>query len=178
MKCGFTTNTCLLIIVLSYYNWKLHLPVIWNSESKHEKIYWKHNKYSLVATYVGSLSNNKWRWNLIPFHCPSFVNHLPNIFFLMFSLISSIMFIHVILSNKTYDTSFMIIFIDFPNIASARLLNYSSTDGDINILPLLKKIIRHGTPVWVFRWDLLPWKHIFPMLMLHTQSEHLCLMFL
>ncbi|XP_065044932.1 serine carboxypeptidase-like 42 [Musa acuminata AAA Group] len=33
------------------------------------------------------------------------------------------------------------------------LLNYSSTDGDINILPLLKKIIRHGTPVWVFSGD-------------------------
>ncbi|CAD5179761.1 serine carboxypeptidase-like 42 [Musa acuminata AAA Group] len=33
------------------------------------------------------------------------------------------------------------------------LLNYSSTDVDIDILPLLKKIIRHGTPVWVFSGD-------------------------
>ncbi|THU51342.1 hypothetical protein C4D60_Mb06t30020 [Musa balbisiana] len=33
------------------------------------------------------------------------------------------------------------------------LLNYSSTDGDINILPLLKKITRHGIPVWVFSGD-------------------------
>ncbi|KAJ6817183.1 serine carboxypeptidase-like 42 [Iris pallida] len=32
-------------------------------------------------------------------------------------------------------------------------LNYSSTDGNIDILPLLKRIINHRIPVWVFSGD-------------------------
>ncbi|GMH22300.1 hypothetical protein Nepgr_024143 [Nepenthes gracilis] len=33
------------------------------------------------------------------------------------------------------------------------VLNYSDTDGNINILPLLKKIIQSDIPVWVFSGD-------------------------
>ncbi|KAF8377120.1 hypothetical protein HHK36_030493 [Tetracentron sinense] len=33
------------------------------------------------------------------------------------------------------------------------VLNYSNTDGNINILPLLKRIIQHRIPVWVFSGD-------------------------
>ncbi|KAF8377119.1 hypothetical protein HHK36_030492 [Tetracentron sinense] len=33
------------------------------------------------------------------------------------------------------------------------VLNYSNTDGNINILPLLKRIIEHRIPVWVFSGD-------------------------
>ncbi|KAK6938309.1 Peptidase S10, serine carboxypeptidase [Dillenia turbinata] len=33
------------------------------------------------------------------------------------------------------------------------VLNYSDTDGNINILPLLKKIIQSNIPVWVFSGD-------------------------
>ncbi|ONK57646.1 uncharacterized protein A4U43_C09F2630 [Asparagus officinalis] len=32
-------------------------------------------------------------------------------------------------------------------------LNYSGTDGNINILPLLKRIVNHRIPVWVFSGD-------------------------
>ncbi|KAL6492931.1 Serine carboxypeptidase-like 42 [Orobanche gracilis] len=32
-------------------------------------------------------------------------------------------------------------------------LNYSETDGNINILPLLKNIIQNGIPVWIFSGD-------------------------
>jgi serine carboxypeptidase-like clade 2 len=32
-----------------------------------------------------------------------------------------------------------------------RVLNYSNTDGNINMLPLLQRIIEHKIPVWVFR---------------------------
>ncbi|OMP06724.1 Peptidase S10, serine carboxypeptidase [Corchorus olitorius] len=32
-------------------------------------------------------------------------------------------------------------------------LNYSDTDGNINILPILKKIIKNGIPVWIFSGD-------------------------
>ncbi|XP_059629914.1 serine carboxypeptidase-like 42 [Cornus florida] len=31
-------------------------------------------------------------------------------------------------------------------------LNYSDTDGNINILPLLKRIVENHIPVWVFRY--------------------------
>lgn len=31
------------------------------------------------------------------------------------------------------------------------VLNYSGTDGNINILPLLKRIVQNHVPVWVFR---------------------------
>jgi serine carboxypeptidase-like clade 2 len=31
------------------------------------------------------------------------------------------------------------------------VLNYSDTDGNIDILPILKKIIQNHIPVWVFR---------------------------
>ncbi|RRT54923.1 hypothetical protein B296_00042743 [Ensete ventricosum] len=34
---------------------------------------------------------------------------------------------------------------------SPLVLNYSYTDGNINILPLLKRIVKHQIPVWVFR---------------------------
>ncbi|KDO83622.1 hypothetical protein CISIN_1g0117641mg [Citrus sinensis] len=34
------------------------------------------------------------------------------------------------------------------------VLNYSDTDSNINILPVLKRIIQNGIPVWVFRYDL------------------------
>ncbi|GMH17126.1 hypothetical protein Nepgr_018967 [Nepenthes gracilis] len=33
------------------------------------------------------------------------------------------------------------------------LLNYNQNDGDINILPLLKRIVQNGIPVWVFSGD-------------------------
>ncbi|XP_020106442.1 serine carboxypeptidase-like 42 [Ananas comosus] len=33
------------------------------------------------------------------------------------------------------------------------VLNYSATDGNINILPLLKRIVQHHIPVWVFSGD-------------------------
>lgn len=33
------------------------------------------------------------------------------------------------------------------------VLNYSDTDSNINILPVLKRIIQNGTPVWVFSGD-------------------------
>lgn len=36
-----------------------------------------------------------------------------------------------------------------------RVLNYSDTDGNINILPLLKRIIQTGIPVWIFRYSTL-----------------------
>lgn len=32
-------------------------------------------------------------------------------------------------------------------------LNYSDTDGSLDMLPLLKRILLHGTPVWVFSGD-------------------------
>lgn len=32
-------------------------------------------------------------------------------------------------------------------------LNYSDTDGNLDMLPLLKRILLHGTPVWVFSGD-------------------------
>ena len=32
-----------------------------------------------------------------------------------------------------------------------RVLNYSDTDGDIDMLPLLKRIVQNNIPVWVFR---------------------------
>ncbi|KAM7253418.1 hypothetical protein ACFE04_026036 [Oxalis oulophora] len=35
----------------------------------------------------------------------------------------------------------------------SNLVNYSDTDGNINILPVLKKIIEHDIPVWVFSGD-------------------------
>ncbi|XP_077249803.1 serine carboxypeptidase-like 42 [Tasmannia lanceolata] len=35
----------------------------------------------------------------------------------------------------------------------SNLLNYSETDGDINIVPLLKTIIQNGIPVWVYSGD-------------------------
>lgn len=35
----------------------------------------------------------------------------------------------------------------------SNVLNYSNTDGDINILPVLKNIIHHKIPVWVFSGD-------------------------
>lgn len=31
------------------------------------------------------------------------------------------------------------------------VLKYSDTDGNINILPLLKRIIENHIPVWIFR---------------------------
>ncbi|XP_044475101.1 serine carboxypeptidase-like 42 [Mangifera indica] len=33
------------------------------------------------------------------------------------------------------------------------VLNYSDTDGNINMLPLLKRIVQNGIPVWVFSGD-------------------------
>jgi serine carboxypeptidase-like clade 2 len=33
------------------------------------------------------------------------------------------------------------------------ILNYSDTDGNIDILPVLKKIIQNGIPIWVFSGD-------------------------
>lgn len=33
------------------------------------------------------------------------------------------------------------------------VLNYSDTDGNLNMLPLLKRIIQNGIPVWVFSGD-------------------------
>ncbi|TVU51306.1 hypothetical protein EJB05_02720 [Eragrostis curvula] len=35
----------------------------------------------------------------------------------------------------------------------SKVLNYSDTDGNINILPLLQRIIEHKIPVWVFSGD-------------------------
>ncbi|ONK77408.1 uncharacterized protein A4U43_C02F6220 [Asparagus officinalis] len=35
----------------------------------------------------------------------------------------------------------------------SRVLNYSDTDGNINILPLLKRIISHRIPIWVYSGD-------------------------
>ncbi|XP_077224663.1 serine carboxypeptidase-like 42 [Tasmannia lanceolata] len=35
----------------------------------------------------------------------------------------------------------------------SELLDYNPTDAEINILPLLKTIIQHGIPVWVFSGD-------------------------
>ncbi|XP_043720618.1 serine carboxypeptidase-like 42 [Telopea speciosissima] len=35
----------------------------------------------------------------------------------------------------------------------SNVLNYSETDGNINILPLLKRIIKHHIPVWVYSGD-------------------------
>jgi hypothetical protein len=33
----------------------------------------------------------------------------------------------------------------------ASILNYSNTDGNINILPTLQRIVEHKIPLWVFR---------------------------
>lgn len=33
------------------------------------------------------------------------------------------------------------------------VLNYSDTDGNINILPVLKRIVYNRIPVWVFRYE-------------------------
>lgn len=41
----------------------------------------------------------------------------------------------------------------YPWSMCSSVLNYSNTDGDINILPVLKKIIHHKIPVWVFSGD-------------------------
>ncbi|KAF6154907.1 hypothetical protein GIB67_018344 [Kingdonia uniflora] len=35
----------------------------------------------------------------------------------------------------------------------SNLLDYSETDGNINILPILKKIIQHHIPIWIFSGD-------------------------
>ncbi|XP_019051620.1 PREDICTED: serine carboxypeptidase-like 42 isoform X1 [Nelumbo nucifera] len=35
----------------------------------------------------------------------------------------------------------------------SNILNYNETDGNISILPLLKRIIKHHIPVWVFSGD-------------------------
>ncbi|KAK7385054.1 hypothetical protein VNO78_30761 [Psophocarpus tetragonolobus] len=35
----------------------------------------------------------------------------------------------------------------------SRVLNYSDTDGNINILPILKRIVQNQIPVWVFSGD-------------------------
>ncbi|KAK7320890.1 hypothetical protein VNO77_30805 [Canavalia gladiata] len=35
----------------------------------------------------------------------------------------------------------------------SRVLNYSDTDGNINILPILKRIVQNHIPVWIFSGD-------------------------
>lgn len=32
------------------------------------------------------------------------------------------------------------------------ILNYSDNDGSLDMLPLLKKILSHHIPIWVFRY--------------------------
>ncbi|CAD5165754.1 serine carboxypeptidase-like 42 [Musa acuminata AAA Group] len=41
----------------------------------------------------------------------------------------------------------------YPWSMCSNVLNYSYTDGNINILPLLKRIVKHQIPVWVFSGD-------------------------
>lgn len=41
----------------------------------------------------------------------------------------------------------------YPWSMCSRVLNYNETDGNINILPLLKRIVQNHIPVWVFSGD-------------------------
>ncbi|URE32817.1 Serine carboxypeptidase [Musa troglodytarum] len=41
----------------------------------------------------------------------------------------------------------------YPWSMCSYVLNYNETDGNINILPLLKRIVKHQIPVWVFSGD-------------------------
>lgn len=55
----------------------------------------------------------------------------------------------LIFSNSNSLMDIYLLF--FPSFIGS-VLNYSNDDGNINMLPLLKRIIQNHIPVWIFRY--------------------------